>query len=492
MKCIIFLDKKERRVMRRLIYVSAIFFTLTLISFAQLDCVQAFPNLEFEAPVDIQNAGDGSNRLFVLEQEGRIKVFQNDSLVNTTETFLDIADQVLYGGEQGLLGLAFHPNYEENGYFYIDYTTTNPRRTVISRFSVSKNNPNQADPESELILLEVEQPYSNHNGGQITFGPDGYLYISFGDGGSAGDPENNGQDRTTLLGSIIRIDVDNPQNGMNYGIPGDNPFVGNSNGWRDEIYAYGLRNVWRFSFDPETGKLWAADVGQNAYEEIDIIESGKNYGWRIMEGFHCYDPPSNCNQTGLEMPIWEYSHDAPDGGYSITGGFVYRGSNASELYGSYVYGDFVSGRIWAFIPGDNLNNMLIFNNTGLAISTFGIDENNELYFASFTNGKIYKFDGQPTSTDKPGELRINYQLNQNYPNPFNPDTLISFTLPAPEEVKIEIFNTLGEKVDEVFSGLAEAGLNKIKWSAKNYSSGVYYFKLTSKNFSSTKKMVLMK
>jgi hypothetical protein len=221
MKCIIFLDKKERRVMRRLIYVSAIFFTLTLISFAQLDCVQAFPNLEFEAPVDIQNAGDGSNRLFVLEQEGRIKVFQNDSLVNTTETFLDIADQVLYGGEQGLLGLAFHPNYEENGYFYIDYTTTNPRRTVISRFSVSKNNPNQADPESELILLEVEQPYSNHNGGQITFGPDGYLYISFGDGGSAGDPENNGQDRTTLLGSIIRIDVDNPQNGMNYGIPGD-------------------------------------------------------------------------------------------------------------------------------------------------------------------------------------------------------------------------------------------------------------------------------
>ncbi len=478
--------------MRRLIYTLGIFFILISISFAQLEYVQAFPNLEFDAPVDIQNAGDNTDRLFVVEQEGRIRVFQNDSLVNSTDIFLDIADQVLYGGEQGLLGLAFHPGYESNGYFYIDYTRSNPRRTVISRFTVSQNNPNAADPNSELVLLEVEQPFSNHNGGQISFGPDGFLYISFGDGGSGGDPENNGQNKTTLLGSIVRIDVDNPENGMNYGIPDDNPFVGNTNGWDEEIYAYGLRNVWRFSFDSETGNLWAADVGQDKYEEINIIESGKNYGWRIMEGLHCYNPSTNCDQNGLELPIWEYSHNSTDGGYSITGGYVYRGSKATELYGYYVYGDFVSGRIWVFAFLGNPANMLLFNNTGLAISTFGVDENNELYFASFTNGKIYKFLGQITDVHEDGKINFDYQLHQNYPNPFNPDTIISFSLSNSEVVKVEIFDNLGQKVAEIFNGKAKIGLNKIKWSAKDIPSGVYYFKLTSESFSDTKKMVLMK
>jgi len=464
----------------------------TSLTFAQLRYVEAFPNLEFAAPVDIQHAGDNSNRLFVLEQEGRIRVFQNDSLLNSTEVFLDIRDQVLYGGEQGLLGLAFHPNYSENGYFYLDYTRSNPRRTVISRFKVSANNPNQADQNSELVLLEVEQPYSNHNGGQIVFGPDGYLYISLGDGGSGGDPLNSGQDRKTLLGNILRIDVDNPDNGLNYGIPNDNPFVGNNEGWREEIYAYGLRNVWRFSFDPITNKLWAADVGQNAYEEINIIESGKNYGWRIMEGFHCYNPSTNCDQTGLELPVWEYAHNDPNGGQSITGGFVYRGSKANELFGGYVYGDFITGRIWVYFEGDNPTNMLIFNNTGLAISTFGVDQNDELYFASFTNGRIYKFLGEPTSVQEEGKLNIDYKLNQNYPNPFNPDTMISFYLSNPEKVKIEIFNNLGEKVEEVFNGTAVKGMNRINYTSKNLASGVYYFKLTSDNFSDSKKMVLMK
>jgi len=464
----------------------------TSLTFAQLRYVEAFPNLEFAAPVDIQHAGDNSNRLFVLEQEGRIRVFQNDSLVNSTDIFLDIRDKVLYGGEQGLLGLAFHPNYSENGYFYLDYTRSNPRRTVISRFKVSANNPNQADQNSELVLLEVEQPYSNHNGGQIVFGPDGYLYISLGDGGSGGDPLNSGQDRKTLLGNILRIDVDNPDNGLNYGIPNDNPFVGNNEGWREEIYAYGLRNVWRFSFDPITNKLWAADVGQNAYEEINIIESGKNYGWRIMEGFHCYNPSTNCDQTGLELPVWEYAHNDPNGGQSITGGFVYRGSKANELFGGYVYGDFITGRIWVYFEGDNPTNMLIFNNTGLAISTFGVDQNDELYFASFTNGRIYKFLGEPTSVQEEGKLNIDYKLNQNYPNPFNPDTMISFYLSNPEKVKIEIFNNLGEKVEEVFNGTAVKGMNRINYTSKNLASGVYYFKLTSDNFSDSKKMVLMK
>lgn len=478
--------------MRFLNYALLFVFIMSCSISAQLRYVQAFPNLSFNAPVDIQNAGDGTNRLFVLEQEGRIRVFQNDSLVNNSEVFLDIIGKVLYGGEQGLLGLAFHPNFKENGFFFINYTANNPRRTVVSRFSVSQNNSNQADPNSEFILLEVGQPYSNHNGGQTSFGPDGYLYISLGDGGSGGDPLNSGQDRTTLLGNIIRIDVDNPDPGLNYGIPDDNPFVGNSNGWREEIYAYGLRNVWRFSFDSITNQLWAADVGQNAYEEINLIEKGKNYGWRIMEGFHCYNPPTNCDQTGLELPVWEYAHSDPNGGQSITGGFVYRGFNASELHGGYVYGDFVTGRIWVYFHGENPTNMLIFNNTRLAISTFGIDENDELYFASFTNGRIYKFIGKPTSVDDEGKLEINYQLYQNYPNPFNPDTVISFYISKPEEVKLEIYDGLGKLVEEIFNGNAKKGLNRFVWSGKNYASGVYYFKLTSQNFSDTKKMVLMR
>lgn len=478
--------------MKKLILLVIFLITSFNFTYSQLKYVQAFPNLEFDAPVDIRHPGDETNRLFVLEQPGRIMVFENNSLVNNADVFLDLTDVVLYGGEQGLLGLAFHPDYEENGYFYVDYTTSNPRRTVIARFSVSDSDPNRANRDSELILMEVEQPYTNHNGGQVAFGPDGFLYISFGDGGSGGDPLNSGQDRTTLLGNILRIDVDNPTNGKNYGIPNDNPFVENNNGWREEIYAYGLRNVWRFSFDPETNKLWAADVGQNAYEEIDIIEKGKNYGWNIMEGFHCFNPSSGCDQTGLELPVWEYAHDDPNGGQSITGGFVYRGSNANELYGGYVYGDFVSQRIWVYFPGENPTNMLIFNSTGHPISTFGVDQNNELYFGSFSTGRIYKFKGTPTSVDEEGELKINYNLHPNFPNPFNPETIISFSLANTEKAKVEIFNTLGEKVDEVFNEMAKAGLNRIQWNGESYASGIYYFKLTSENFSDTKKMVLMR
>ncbi len=478
--------------MKKTIFATVFLFVALLVLPAQLKFVQAFPNLTFDAPVDIQHAGDGTNRLFVVEQKGVIQVFPNDSLVNTSEVFLDLTDKVLYGGEQGLLGLAFHPNYEQNGYFYVDYTTDNPRRTVISRFSVSQDNPNNADPNSELEILSVQQPYSNHNGGQVVFGPDGYLYISFGDGGSANDPDGNGQNRTTLLGSIIRIDVDNPDSGMNYGIPDDNPFVGNNNDWREEIYAYGLRNVWRFSFDPETDKLWAADVGQNAYEEIDLIEKGGNYGWNIMEGLHCFNPSSNCDQTGLELPIWEYSHSDPNGGQSITGGYVYRGKEASELYGGYVYGDFVTQRIWVFFPLGNPTNMMIFNNTGQAITTFGTDENDELYFGSFSNGKIFKFQGTPMSVNDEGKLDINYRLDQNYPNPFNPNTIISFSLARAEKVKIEVFNSIGEKVEEIYNDVADSGLHRLSWNAKDLTSGVYYLKLTSDNFSDTKKMVLMK
>lgn len=348
----------------------------------------AFPNLLFDLPVGLYHAGDGTNRLFVIEQRGVIHVFNDSESADATVVFLDISDRVLFGGEQGLLGLAFHPNFTENGYFYVDYTADNPRRTVVSRFSVSSDDINVANVSSETVLLRIPQPFANHNGGQIAFGPiDGYLYIALGDGGAGGDPLGNGQNRSTLLGSILRIDVNTGSGGMNYSIPNDNPFVGNIEGYAEEIYAYGLRNPWRFSFDPVTGWLWAADVGQNEVEEVDIIEKGKNYGWNIMEGSQCYSPPAGCNQTGLELPIWEYNHTL---GYSVTGGFVYRGSDLDELYGAYIYGDYGSGLIWALLyDGSGEPNNLQILNTTLNIPSFGIDENNELYICAF-DGKIYE------------------------------------------------------------------------------------------------------
>lgn len=353
--------------------------------------VAAFPNLSFSRPVDLQHAGDNTNRIFVVEQAGAIYVFQNDGHTKTKKTFLDIRGKVDSGGnEEGLLGLAFHPDYKTNGYFYVNYTASNPNRTVISRFKVSSD-PNKADPESEQELLSFSQPYSNHNGGQVSFGPDGFLYIAVGDGGSGGDPHDNGQNRSTLLGSILRIDVNKQEGGKQYGIPADNPFAKNTNGYREEIYAYGLRNPWRFSFDPENGRLWTGDVGQNAYEEIDIIEKGGNYGWNDMEGNHCFEPSHGCNRAGLRLPIHEYGRSE---GLSVTGGFVYRGPTLKSLEGKYIYADFATRRIWA-LDHSNLSrpvNTLLLE-ADFNISSFGVDQNNELYLCGFDD-KIYRLQEQ--------------------------------------------------------------------------------------------------
>ena len=344
----------------------------------------AFPQLTFSQPVGIYNAGDGSNRLFVAEQAGTIRVFQNSASTAASTVFLDITDGVLFSGEQGLLGLAFDPNFTQNGYFYVDYVAANPTRTVIARYSVVTSNPNQADKNSELILLEIAQPFPNHKGGQLAFGPDGYLYVGMGDGGSEGDPLGNGQNRSTLLGKILRIDVNAPTTGKNYGIPVDNPFFGNTLGYREEICAYGFRNPWRFSFDSATGKLWVGDVGQNRLEEIDVVEKGKNYGWNIMEGTLPY---AGGNETGLELPIFEYNHTL---GNAIVGGYVYHGSVLPGLSGAYVYGDYGSGRIWALtISGTGAVSNAQLVASGLAISSFGVDKAGELYICAF-DGKIYQ------------------------------------------------------------------------------------------------------
>ncbi|MGE5637562.1 MAG: PQQ-dependent sugar dehydrogenase [Chloroflexota bacterium] len=345
----------------------------------------AFPNLTFNQPIGIYSAYDGTNRLFVVEQPGVIRVFNNSASAVSSSIFLDISTRVVFGGEQGLLGLAFHPNYATNGYFYVDYVVNNPLRTVIARYSTSTINSNQAQSNSEFVLLEINQPFSNHKGGQLAFGPDGYLYIGMGDGGSEGDPFDNGQNRSTLLGKILRIDVNSPSAGKNYTIPSDNPFVGNTAGYKEEIYAYGFRNPWRFSFDQPTQRLWVGDVGQDREEEIDIVEKGKNYGWKIMEGTLPY---AGGNETGLVLPVWEYGHDQ---GNAIIGGYVYRGSTATAIAGSYIYGDYGTGKIWALaLNGTGTPNNVLLSNSGLTLSSFGVDGNSELYVCAF-NGKIYKF-----------------------------------------------------------------------------------------------------
>ncbi len=351
----------------------------------------AYPALSFTRPVDFQHAGDGSGRVFVVEQRGVISVFEDAQNVKDKKTFLDISGPVDdKGNEEGLLGLAFHPDYQKNGYFYIDYTIDNPARTRISRFKVSPDDPDKSMKDSEQVLLEFEQPYDNHNGGQVSFGPDGYLYVAVGDGGAGGDPKENGQNRKTLLGTILRIDVDHPTNGKNYGIPADNPFAKNKQGYREEIYAYGLRNPWRFSWDASNGKMWAGDVGQNTYEEVDTISNGGNYGWNITEADHCFDPKNNCDSANTILPVLEYDHSKGD--VSITGGFVYRGSTLDDLTGKYIYADYASGRIWSLnLAKEQKPDNQEIADADFAIASFGTNADEELFLCGF-DGKIYKLE----------------------------------------------------------------------------------------------------
>lgn len=351
--------------------------------------VPAFANLSFSTPVELTSSDDNTNRIFVVNQKGIINVFNNQPDIAGSSVFLDISGRVTSGGEKGLLGLAFHPNYKTNGYFYVNYTRGN-LETVISRFKVSTANPNVADPSSELILLTYAQPFENHNGGKVAFGNDGYLYIAAGDGGSGGDPGNRAQNKKELLGKILRIDVNNTSGNLNYAIPQDNPFKGNADGNREEIYAYGLRNPWRFSFDKTTGNLWLGDVGQNRVEEVDIIEKGGNYGWRIAEGTECYNS-ATCDQSNLIAPIWSYQQGS-ESGKSVTGGYVCRENGLSNLKGKYIYGDYVSGNIWALTYSGKtaVKNELIANLQG-GLSSFGEDSNSNLYVLDYVSGKILKF-----------------------------------------------------------------------------------------------------
>jgi glucose/arabinose dehydrogenase len=302
------------------------------------------------------------------------------------QPFLDLSALTAASGERGLLSIAFHPHYAQNGRFFANYTDRNGD-TVVARYTVSAGNPNVADPSSRVQILFIAQPFANHNGGQLQFGPDGFLYIGMGDGGSGGDPGNRAQNLSDLLGKMLRIDVE----GEAYTIPPSNPFVTRA-GARGEIWAYGLRNPWRFSFDRATGDLWIADVGQGLWEEIDFQPAtsigGENYGWRRMEGTHCFNPSTNCNDGTFVLPVIEYGHT--NGACSVTGGSVYRGARYPRLQGTYIYGDFCNGVIWgATRPSNGAVASRVLIDTNFAISTFGEDANGEVYVADYNGGVLY-------------------------------------------------------------------------------------------------------
>jgi len=344
----------------------------------------AFPNINFDHPLCMVWPPDTTSRVMVVEQAGTIRVV-SDPMAREAPLFLDIRDRVSSKGrEEGLLCLAFHPQYDKNGQLFVWYTAGNPRRDILSRFTCDSANPNKADPTSEVVLLSVDDPYANHNGGATVFGPDGFLYQSLGDGGAGGDPLGSGQNLESLLGKILRIDVDHADPGLPYAIPKDNPFVGKA-GARGEIWAYGLRNVWRMSFDSATGDLWAGDVGQNAYEEIDLITKGGNYGWNIREGAHPFKGGGNINAI---EPIVEYPRTL---GISVTGGYVYRGKANPALVGWYVYGDFQTGRIWALKRQANgeTRNIELQGQGKLNISSFAENRAGELFITAFDK-KIYR------------------------------------------------------------------------------------------------------
>ena len=463
-------------------------------AFGQIMLENAYPLLTFEYPVFYTYANDGSNRVYVVQQTGKIIVMQNDSNVSTSSTFLDVSERIVSGGEQGLLGLSFHPNYSSKRFFYIYYTKAGTGDIVIARFTRNVSNPLIADSNSQQIVLTYPHPtYTNHNGGCLMFGQDGYLYTGVGDGGSGGDPNNNGQNTNVLLGKILRLDINNLSGGNNYGIPPTNPFAGG--GGRPEIYTYGMRNPWRFSQDPVTGIIYIGDVGQDTWEEVDIMQNGGNYGWRIMEGDHCYNPPSNCDSTGLIMPIKNYSHSG--NGCSITGGYVYRGTRVPSLVGSYLYGDYCSCNIWRLVyAGGVVTNDEMVVPAALpanSMSSFGVDQNNELYICKVSlPGAIYRFKNDPIGIQNNGNVVQGFSLQQNYPNPFNPSTGIKYTVGKQDLVNISIYDPDGKLVETLVNAIKQAGAYSVTWNAPGFSSGIYFCVFRSGGVYFSKKMALVK
>lgn len=463
------------------IFTSIVLALLCSISFAQEIDIQTFAT-GFSNPIVIKNAGD--SRLFVVEQAGRIQIVNTDGTTNNTP-FLDI-DPIVFngGGERGLLGLAFHPDYESNGYFYVNYSN-NSGDTVISRFTRSTADPDIADGTSELQLLTYTQPYVNHNGGDMAFGPDGYLYISSGDGGDAGDPGNRAQNLTTLLGKLLRIDVDGNSNG-NYGIPADNPYAGSSTN-KPEIWAYGLRNPWKFSFDRSTGDLWIADVGQQFNEEINRVEStaaNLNYGWRCYEGNSSFDLSENCPASSeITFPIAQYTHNN-DGAFkcAITGGYRYRGTAQSTLVGLYFFADYCSDEI-GFLEesGNDWNMSLTPAFSGNGWTTFGEDNNGELYIAGIDSGTVYKIIETTLSVDENNGFGVKL-----FPNPAGNEITLEVSNPTMLIQSVNIYDLQGK----LMSSMTDFSKQQHTISTKNLTSGLYFVEITNTDGSSLIKKLI--
>lgn len=461
---------------------------------AQFTLQPVLQEVILNAPVDLQFLDDGSNRLFVVERDGRILAVENYARGGAAQVFLDIRDRVHASVEEGLLGLAFHPDFDDDGRFFVYYVADKPRRSVLASFELSESDPNYADPESQNVLLEFEQPYPQHQAGQLRFGPDGYLYIATGDGGGFSENRGTGEDLTTLFGSILRIDVDQSSGGRHYAIPAGNPFAGNDEGFRQEIWAYGLRNPWRFSFDKnvfatpdrsDSLRIWAADVGSGSYEEVNLVEKGKNYGWSAMEGIRCHGLEPNCDPSGRTPPVWEYGHDL---GTAVIGGFVYRGSKMPSLEGRYIYGDFTSGRVWALTSvGDTTwNNEELLRADSIRMFTFGEDVDGELYVAGAVQRRavIYKLATDQISDMDDEQLPTAVVLGGNHPNPFQGETVISYTLSRSASVELTVYDALGREVSTLVDEFRPPGIDHVVWkgtdeSGRSVAPGLYLYRLVT-------------
>ncbi|MFI5263678.1 MAG: PQQ-dependent sugar dehydrogenase [Candidatus Kapaibacterium sp.] len=459
------------------------------------------PNLPaFSSPTDLEFLPDGSNRAVVLEQRGSLWIIENSSTTPTRRLFFDGKTVVTQNGcEAGLLGCAFHPDYTNNHFVYLSYDTGSDPQwySRIVRYLVSTSNPDSLIPSSAYDILTFPQPKGrcNHKGGCLRFGPDGFLYASFGDGGSGGDPDRNGQNRTVFLGKILRLDVDHQANGNHYAIPSDNPFAGNTQGFKQEIYAYGLRNTWKFSFDKSTGKLWAGDVGQDAYEEIDIITNGGNYGWNVMEGFHCYPLGDfNCDSTGMIPPIWEYPHNGNS--VAITGGFVYHGSALPSLIGKYIYADYVEGKIWALSYDGTTpaTNQLLIDQSSPKnmISSFGEDQTGEIFALGNKNGKMYKLTTPAgVQNNSPGKT-VGLIADRTFLDEQHPTSNIRFIIPENQHIQLSLIDEKGVEIQQLLDREMERGEQSIQLNTASLINGIYFIRLQGNFATESLKIIVQK
>jgi len=429
--------------------------------------------------VDIQPAPGDATRLFLVQQGGQLRVVENGTLLTTPA--LNLTTRILSGGERGFLGLAFDPAWPDSAYIYVNYTRTGDGANSVVRYTRSAGPGVAFDLASERVLLAIPDFASNHNAGALTFGEDGYLYVTTGDGGSGGDPNNNGQTLTALLGKILRLDVRGVRatiecagGSTNYAIPPDNPFVGSPTAACDEVYAFGFRNPWRMSFDRETDALWVGDVGQESWEEIDTVQAGGNYGWRRMEGTHCYNPLTNCQTGSLLLPVWEYSSGSGSGNCSVTGGYVYRGEAIPALVGLYVFADYCSGRVWSLEYDGPASATQI--GTRSSPTTFGEDIGGEMYVAA--GSSVYRLDPNPVAAE---EVRDGAELSLALlgPNPVAGRTVLALGSAEGGRARLEVFDALGRRVAVPFDGLLEAATTRqVAFNAAGLAAGVYVARLT--------------